>query len=42
MMLMALGYAMVFALLIMVTAFMIAKIESKISFKEIIDGFKRR
>lgn len=42
MMLEALGYATVFALLAMVTAFISAKIESKITFKEIIDGFKRR
>ena len=42
MILTAVGYAMVFVLLIMVTVFIIAKIESKITFKEIIDGFKRR
>ena len=42
MILTALGYAMVFVLLIMVTVFISAKIESKITFKEIIDGFKRR
>ena len=42
MILTALGYAMVFTLLTIVTVFMIAKIESKITFKEIIDGFKRR
>ena len=42
MVLMALGYAMVFVLLVMVTVFISAKIESKITFKEIIDGFKRR
>ena len=38
----ALGYATVFTLLSMVTVFISAKIESKITFKEIIDGFKRR
>ena len=42
MILTALGYAMVFVLLVMVTVFISAKIESKITFKEIIDGFKRR
>ena len=42
MILTALGYAMVFILLAMVTVFISAKIESKITFKEIIDGFKRR
>ena len=42
MILTALGYAMVFVLLAMVTVFILAKIESKITFKEIIDGFKRR
>ena len=38
----ALGYTMIFVLLIAVTVFISAKIESKITFKEIIDGFKRR
>ena len=42
MMLEALGYATVFVLLAMVTVFISAKIKSKITFKEIIDGFKRR
>ena len=42
MVLTALGYAMVFVLLVMVAVFISAKIESKIAFKEIIDGFKRR
>lgn len=42
MILTALGYAMVFVLLVIVTVFISAKIESKITFKEIIDGFKRR
>ena len=41
-MLTALGYAMVFVLLSTVTVFISAKLESKITFKEIIDGFKRR
>ena len=38
----ALGYAIAFVLLTIVTVFMVAKIESKITFKEILDGFKRR
>ena len=42
MILTVLGYAMIFVLLVMVTVFISAKIESKITFKEIIDGFKRR
>ena len=42
MILTALGYTMVFVLLSIVTVFISAKIESKITFKEIIDGFKRR
>ena len=42
MILTALGYTMVFILLSIVTVFISAKIESKITFKEIIDGFKRR
>ena len=42
MILTALGYAMVFVLLATVTVFISAKIKSKITFKEIIDGFKRR
>ena len=42
MILTALGYAVIFALLIMATAFIIAKITTRISFKEILDGFKRR
>ena len=42
MLLMALGYAIAFVLLTIVTVFMVAKIESKITFKEILDGFKRR
>ena len=42
MLLTALGYAIVFVLLTIVAVFMVAKIESKIAFKEIIDGFKRR
>ena len=41
-MLTALGYAMVFVLLATVTVFISAKLESKITFKEIINGFKRR
>ena len=42
MILTALGYAMVFVLLVIVEVFISAKIESKITFKEIIDGFKIR
>ena len=42
MILTALGYTMVFILLTIITVFTLAKIESKIIFKEIIDGFKRR
>ena len=42
MLLTALGYAIAFVLLTTVTVFMSAKIESKITFKEILDGFKRR
>ena len=42
MVLTALGYAMVFVLLAIVAVFVSAKIESKITFKEIIDGFKIR
>ena len=42
MILTALGYAVAFVLLTIVTVFMSAKIESKITFKEILDGFKRR
>ena len=42
MILTALGYAIAFVLLTIVTVFMAAKIESKITFKEILDGFKRR
>ena len=42
MILTALGYAMVFVLLVTVVVFISAKIETKITFKEIIDGFKRR
>ena len=42
MLLAALGYAIVFVLLTIVAVFMVAKIESKITFKEIIDGFERR
>lgn len=42
MMLEALWYAMVFILLVMVVVFISAKMYSKITFKEIIDGFKRR
>ena len=42
MLLTALGYAIAFVLLTIVTVFMSAKIESKITFKEILDGFKRR
>ena len=42
MLLTALGYAIAFVLLTIVTVFMVAKIESKITFKEILDGFKRR
>ena len=42
MILTGLGYTMVFVLLSIVTVFISAKIESKITFKEIIDGFKRR
>ena len=41
MLLTALGYAIAFVLLTIVTVFMSAKIESKITFKEILDGFKR-
>ena len=42
MLLTALGYAIAFVLLTIATVFMSAKIESKITFKEILDGFKRR
>ena len=42
MLLTELGYAIAFVLLTIVTVFMVAKIESKITFKEILDGFKRR
>ena len=42
MLLTALGYAIAFVLLTTVTVFISAKIESKITFKEILDGFKRR
>ena len=42
MILTALGYTMVFILLTIITVFILAKIESKITFKEIIDGFKRK
>ena len=42
MLLTTLGYAIAFVLLTIVTVFMSAKIESKITFKEILDGFKRR
>ena len=42
MVLTALGYSMVFVLLVIVAVFISAKIESKITFKEIIDGFKIR
>ena len=42
MILTALGYTMVFILLTIITVFTLAKIESKITFKEIIDGFKRK
>ena len=42
MLLTALGYTIAFVLLTIVTVFMSAKIESKITFKEILDGFKRR
>ena len=42
MLLTALGYTIAFVLLTIVTVFMVAKIESKITFKEILDGFKRR
>ena len=42
MILTALGYTMVFILLTIITVFTLAKIESKITFKEILDGFKRR
>ena len=42
MILTALGYAMVFVLLVTVVVFISAKIESKITFKEIIYGFKIR
>ena len=42
MLLTALCYAIAFVLLTIVTVFMSAKIESKITFKEILDGFKRR
>ena len=42
MLLTALGYTTAFVLLTIVTVFMAAKIESKITFKEILDGFKRR
>ena len=42
MLLTALGYAIAFVLLTSVAVFMSAKIESKITFKEILDGFKRR
>ena len=42
MLLTALGYAIAFVLLTIVTVFMVAKIESKITFKEILNGFKRR
>ena len=42
MLLTALGYTIAFVLLTTVTVFMSAKIESKITFKEILDGFKRR
>ena len=42
MLLTALGYAIAFVLLTIVTVFMSAKIESKITFKEILYGFKRR
>ena len=42
MLLTALGYAIAFVLLTIVTVFMSAKIESKITFKEILDGFKKK
>ena len=42
MILTGLGYTMAFILLSIVTVFISAKIESKIIFKEIIDGFKRK
>ena len=42
MLLTALGYAIAFVLLTSVAVFMSAKIESKITFKEMLDGFKRR
>ena len=42
MLLTALGYTIAFILLTIITVFMVAKIESKITFKEILDGFKRR
>ena len=42
MILTGLGYTMAFILLSIVTVFISAKIESKITFKEIIDGFKRK
>ena len=42
MLLTALDYTIAFVLLTTVTVFMSAKIESKITFKEILDGFKRR
>ena len=42
MLLTALGYTIAFILLTTVTVFMSAKIESKITLKEILDGFKRR
>ena len=42
MLLTALGYTIAFILLTTVTVFMSAKIESEITFKEILDGFKRR
>ena len=42
MLLTALGYAIAFVLLTSVAVFMSAKIKSKITFKEMLDGFKRR
>lgn len=42
MILTGLGCTMIFILLASVMVFISAKIESKITFKEIIDGFKRR
>ena len=42
MLLTALGYAIAFVLLTIVTVFMAAKIESKITKKEILYGIKRR